>query len=41
MSRLFAADLLRPMHKGQAVTFTEEFLSEWTANRRQGLTAAG
>jgi hypothetical protein len=41
MSREFASELLRPMHKGQAATFTEEFLEGWTANRPAGFIAAG
>ena len=41
LSRDFAAELLRPMHKGQAATFTEEFLERWSENRRNRFTAAG
>jgi len=41
MSREFAGELLRPMHKGQAATFTAEFLESWSANRRNRFTAAG
>jgi hypothetical protein len=41
MSRDFAAELLRPMHKGQAATFTEEFLERWSTNRRARFSAAG
>jgi DNA-binding transcriptional ArsR family regulator len=41
LSREFAAELLSPMHKGQAATFTEEFLQSWSANRRNRFTAAG
>jgi len=39
MSREFASELLRPMHKGQAATFTEEFLESWTAHSRTGFSA--
>ena len=39
MSRVFAAELMSPMRKGQAATFTEEFLQRWSANHL--LTAAG
>ena len=41
LSREFAGELLRPMHKGQAATFTEEFLERWSENRRNRFTAAG
>ena len=41
MSREFASEMLRPMHKGQAATFTEDFLERWTANQRGRLTATG
>lgn len=41
LSREFAGELLSPMHKGQAATFTEEFLQRWAANRRGRFTAAG
>ena len=35
LSREFAAELLLPMHSGQAATFSERFLQTWLANRRQ------
>ncbi len=41
MSREFAAEFLRPMRKGQAATFTADFLERWSADRRDRLTAAG
>jgi DNA-binding transcriptional ArsR family regulator len=41
MSREFAAELLSTTHKGQAATFSEEFVERWSANRRQGMTEAG
>ncbi len=41
LSREFAGELLAPMHKGQAETFTEEFLERWSKNRRNRLSAAG
>jgi DNA-binding transcriptional ArsR family regulator len=41
MSREFAAELLRPMHKGQAANFTADFLERWSENRRDRFTAAG
>lgn len=34
LSREFAAELLMPMHPGQAATFSEKFLQSWLANRR-------
>lgn len=34
LSREFAAELLMPMHSGQAATFSEKFLQTWLANRR-------
>jgi len=40
MSREFAAELLRPMRKGQAATFTAEFLERWSATRRSSFPAA-
>ncbi len=41
LSREFATELLRPMHKGQAATFTADYLERWRENRRNRLTAAG
>ncbi len=41
MSREFASELLQPIDKGQSVTFTQEFLQRWFANRRHQFTAAG
>ena len=41
LSRVFAAELLEPLHKGQAAVFTEEFLQRWSAGRRDRLSAAG
>jgi len=41
MSRDFASELLQPVHKGQAATFTEEFLQRWFANRRHRYSATG
>jgi hypothetical protein len=35
MSREFAGELLEPLGKGQAAKFTEQFLQEWFANRRE------
>ena len=35
VSREFAAELLLPMHAGQATSFSEKFLQRWLANRRQ------
>jgi len=34
VSREFAAELLLPMHAGQATSFSEKFLQRWLANRR-------
>ncbi|HET7467170.1 MAG TPA: hypothetical protein VFL29_10910 [Candidatus Dormibacteraeota bacterium] len=34
VSREFAAELLLPMHAGQATNFSEKFLQRWLANRR-------
>ena len=34
LSREFAAELLLPMHAGQATSFSEKFLQRWLANRR-------
>ncbi len=40
LSREFAAELLQPIGKGQAMTFTEEFLQRWsTSHRHQSATA--
>jgi len=41
MSREFASELLRPMHKGQAATFSADWLERWSENRRSRFTAAG
>ena len=41
LSREFAAELLEPLHKGQAAVFTEEFLQRWSAGRRDRLSVAG
>jgi hypothetical protein len=35
LSREFAAELLLPMHAGQAATFSEKYLQRWLANHRQ------
>jgi len=34
VSREFAAELLLPMHAGEAASFSEKFLQRWLANRR-------
>ena len=34
ISREFAAELLLPMHAGEATSFSEKFLARWLANRR-------
>jgi Arc/MetJ family transcription regulator len=34
VSREFAAELLLPMHAGEATSFSERFLQRWLANRR-------
>src|SRR5439155_15143599 len=34
VSREFAAELLLPMHAGEATSFSEKFLQRWLANRR-------
>lgn len=41
MSREFSAELLGPLRKGQAASFTEDFMQKWFANRRErfGVTA--
>lgn len=38
MSREFAAELVSPMRKGQAATFTEEFMRRWTDSHRFSAT---
>ncbi len=40
LSREFAVELLQPIGKGQALTFTEEFLQRWSSSRRQGTATA-
>jgi len=35
VSREFAAELLLPIHAGEATSFSERFLQRWLANRRQ------
>jgi len=35
VSREFAAELLLPIHAGEAASFSERFLQRWLANRRQ------
>jgi hypothetical protein len=41
LSREFANELLQPMHKGQAATFTQEFMQQWSAGHRDRYSETG